>query len=181
MNAVSEPETNATTNEASGRRALPLLVVDASNVAFGSSGSVRKPCLATLMEVLSKIPSAGYEVRVLADASLRHRIDKREEYEELVRAGKILQTPAGRPADQFIAHLTKKRMLEGQKVLVLTNDMLREHSDLEALRVTFLLVDKGEVIFDPPLENMPVTRREAVTGFPASCVHTSLAVSEEVR
>jgi hypothetical protein len=151
MNAMSE-STSGTDSTTHGKRALPLVIVDASNVAFGNSGGVRRPTLAALNLVLEKIPGKDYEVRVLADASLRHRIDRREEYEALVRSGVILQTPAGRSADQFMAHLARKRRSEGQKVLILTNDLLRQNPDLEPLRATFLVVEEGEVIFDPPLE-----------------------------
>lgn len=163
MSAISE-STNQTDNTAAVGRARPLLIVDASNVAFGNSGLSRKPSLATLRVVLEKIPVERYEVKVLADASLRHRIDRKEEYEALVRSGVILQTPAGRTADQFMAHLARKRRFEGQRVLILTNDLLRQYLDLEPLRATFLMVEDGEVIFDPPLE--PASPVPSMEGLP---------------
>lgn len=151
MNAISgTTEKNSTNDKTTVGRAKPLLIVDASNVAFGNSGGGKKPCLAPLQDILREIPKGAYELKMIADASLRHRIDRREEYENLVRSGEVLQTPAGRSADQFMAQLARKRKAEGQKVQVLTNDLLREYPDLEPVRVTFLFVGDGEVVFDPP-------------------------------
>lgn len=129
---------------------MPLIIIDASNVAFGGSGGPGKAKLSLLLEVATQVATEGCELRIVADASLRHRIDDKQAYEGFVRAGFILQAPAGRSADQFIAHLARKRLAEGQQVHLLTNDLLRQLPDLEHLRVTFLVVDEKEVLFDPP-------------------------------
>ncbi|MGB7123390.1 MAG: hypothetical protein WBE40_00820 [Thermoplasmata archaeon] len=151
MNASTMDRTSADTERTHTKRVLPLVIVDASNVAFGGSHGGRKARLDLLLEVVSQIPGAGCEIKVVADASLRHRIDKREEYEGFVRDGFFLQAPAGRSADQFIALLAKKRQGEGQEVRVLTNDLFRQHPNLEPMRITFLEISDGEVVFDPPL------------------------------
>ena len=151
MSASTLDRTNEGTERTQPERDLPLVIVDASNVAFGGSHGGRRARLDLLVEVVSQIPRAGCELKVVADASLRHRIDKREEYEGLVGDGFFLQAPAGRSADQFIALLAKKRQTEGQQVRVLTNDLLRQYPNLESMRITFLEISVGEVVFDPPL------------------------------
>lgn len=154
MQATAKPETSTTAERTPTKRDVPLVILDASNVAFGGSGGERKARLSLLLEVTSQVPKAGCELKVVADASLRHRIDDKQAYEGFVRAGFILQAPAGRSADQFIAHLARKRLAEGQKVFLLTNDLLRQMPDLEDLRITFLVVSEQEVLFDPPLASL---------------------------
>jgi hypothetical protein len=155
--------TGAGTERAQPKRDLPLVVVDASNVAFGCSHGGRKARLDFLLNVVSQIPKAGCELKVVADASLRHRIDKREDYEAFVREGFFLQAPAGRSADQFIVLLVNKRQAEGQQVRVLTNDLLRQHPNLEPQRITFLEISEGEVVFDPPLQTLNPPRTPTET------------------
>lgn len=150
------------------RKMNPLLIVDASNVSFGTSYAKSRPMLSTLRAVLAMLPTANLEVKVIADASLRHKIDSREDYERIIRSGEVIQAPAGRSADQFIAHLARKRMANHQRVYILTNDLLRQWSDLESLRVTFLDVGGGEIIFDPPLEALSLNSIECTLETPVS-------------
>jgi hypothetical protein len=154
MRASATDRTCAGADRTEPKRDLPLVIVDASNVAFGGSHGGQKARLDLLLEVVSQVPKAGCELKVVADASLRHRIDKREEYEGFVRDGFFLQAPAGRSADQFIVLLVNKRQAEGQQVRILTNDLLRQHPGLEPMRITFLEVSEGEVVFDPPLGSL---------------------------
>ncbi len=154
MNEIKNAATRGMIEMMEDWKMNPLLIVDASNVAFGSTGAIRNPTLATLAEVLAMLPASNLEIRAIADASLRHKIDRREDYERLVQTGEVLQAPAGRSADQFIAQLARRRKAKGQKVYILTNDLLRQWSDLEQLRVTFLKIGEGEIIFDPPLETL---------------------------
>lgn len=162
MQAIAKPETSATADRTPAKRDLPLVILDASNIAFGGTGGERKARLSLLLEVASQVPKAGCELKIVADASLRHRIDDKQAYEGFVRAGFVLQAPAGRSADQFIAHLARKRLAEGQKVRLLTNDLLRQLPDLEHLRITFLVVSDGEVLFDPPLGTLAAPVETAV-------------------
>ena len=157
MEAIESASASNAIERSSAGSGLPLLIVDASNVAFGGPGESRKASLSLLLEVVSQIPKAGCELKAVADASLRHRIDEKQAYEGFVRSGFFLQAPAGRPADQFIALLARKRLSEGQRVHILTNDLLRQLPDLEQLRVTFLVVSKAEVLFDPPLASLSAT------------------------
>ncbi|MDG6934426.1 MAG: hypothetical protein JRN68_06975 [Nitrososphaerota archaeon] len=157
------------------RKMNPLLIVDASNVAFGTSYAKSRPMLSTLRGVLAMLPTANLDIKVIADASLRHKIDNREDYERIIRSGEVIQAPAGRSADQFIAHLARKRMANHQRVYILTNDLLRQWPDLESLRVTFLDVGGGEMIFDPPLEILPLNSIDRTLETPVS-EHTGLNV-----
>lgn len=156
MSAASKTSETPTSFETRGDSDPPLVIVDASNVALDGRSGGAKARLSFLLEVVSQIPEPTCEVIVIADASLRHRIDDREEYEKLVNSGVILQAPAGRSADRFAALLARRRRSMGQLVYVLTNDLLRENPDLGSLRVTFLETRDGEVIFDPPLSDLAV-------------------------
>lgn len=133
---------------------LPLVIVDASNVAFGLAGGKRRARFNLLAHVMAQLRPAGCEMKVVADASLRHRMDDPKRYEEYVRAGFILQAPAGRAADQFIRQLAEARRAKGQRVLVLSNDLFREMPEFHVERIAFLAVSEDEVLFDPALREV---------------------------
>jgi hypothetical protein len=80
------------------------------------------------------------------DASLRHAIDERGEYERMVEAGRIRQAPAGTNADYFI--LSFARELDAA---VVSNDRFREFADAfpEAReRVIRYMIVEGEVVLE---------------------------------
>ena len=160
MNAIRNATASGVTGTTEEGRMNTLLIVDASNVAFGNAGAMRTPILANLTEVLAMLTEADLEIKAIADASLRHKIDRREDYEQIIQLGRVIQAPAGRSADQFIAQLARKRKAEGQNAYILTNDLFRQCPDLEQFRVTFLMIAEREIIFDPPLETLLSTTRE---------------------
>ena len=51
------------------------------------------------MEALEKL---GYEPFPIADASLRHEIDEKEKFNDLLEEGTVQQVPSGTTADHFI-------------------------------------------------------------------------------
>jgi hypothetical protein len=100
-----------------GRKAL----VDGANVAHASESDAR---LRNIQLICSKLEEEGYEPIIVVDASLRHRIDERGEYERMVEAGEIRQTPAGTDADYFI--LSFARELDAA---IVSNDRFRDRID----------------------------------------------------
>lgn len=152
MNAMAEPATTSSSESPQPKPDLPLVIVDASNVAFGLEGGGRKARFRLLAHVMAQIPRTGCEMKVVADASLRHRMDDRRSYEEYIRAGFILQAPAGRSADQFIRQLAESRKAKGQRVLVLSNDLFRQLPGFQVDRIAFMAVGEEEVLFDPLLK-----------------------------
>ena len=87
---------------AGARRAL----VDGSNVAHSSEGD--RPRLANIIAIMDKLKEEGLEPIVVADAALRHQIDDRDGYEQLVERGCVHQAPAGTDADYFILSFARE-------------------------------------------------------------------------
>src|SRR3990172_1640732 len=103
------------------------VIVDASNVARSLRGEGR---LALLTSVLGYLSGLGYRVIAVADASLRHVIDRREEFERLVTDGPVVQAPAGASADEYISAVARRYVNAGRRVLIVSNDRF-----VEALRL----------------------------------------------
>lgn len=153
MNATIELNGTPNSKPPQSKTDLTLVIVDASNVAFGLDEGGRRARFRLLAHVMVQFPRASYEVKAVADASLRHRIDDKSSFEEYVREGFILQAPAGRSADSFIMQLAQSRRSRGQSVVLLSNDLFRQFPDFHAERIAFMAVGEREVIFDPPVKN----------------------------
>ena len=96
-----------------------IVLVDASNVAHSTEGE--QPRLSNILAVRDKLSEEGLEPIVVADAALRHQIDDRGGYEQLVDQGIVRQAPAGTDADYFI--LSFARELDAR---VVSNDRFRD-------------------------------------------------------
>jgi hypothetical protein len=132
------------TNERADADSTRTVIVDGSNVAHSSEGEVAS--LVNIELVRNKLAEEGYEAVVLADAALRHQIDRPEQFEKLVEEGIIRQAPAGTDADYFI--LSFARELDAD---VVSNDRFRDRQDAfpEARNrmIRFMIVN-GEVVFE---------------------------------
>jgi Zc3h12a-like Ribonuclease NYN domain len=101
------------------------VIVDASNVAhFGKDREGKKPSLDNLMKAIEALEKLGYEPFPIADASLRHEIDEKEKFNELLDNGKVQQVPSGTTADHFILNIA-----EEEDCKILSNDNFREYKD----------------------------------------------------
>ena len=121
-----------------------LVLVDGSNVAHSSEGEQAR--LANITAVCDKLRAEGYEPLVLVDAALRHQIDDRRAYEELVDAGVLRQAPAGTDADYFI--LSFARELDAS---IVSNDRFRDRQKAfpeAGRRLIRYMVVKGEVVLE---------------------------------
>jgi len=121
-----------------------LVLVDGSNVAHSSEGE--QPVLANIVAVCDKLREEGYDPVVVVDAALRHQIDDRSRYEQLVETGTIKQAPAGTDADYFI--LSFARELDAS---IVSNDRFRDRQKAfpdAARRLIRYMVVKGEVVFE---------------------------------
>ena len=96
-----------------------VALIDASNVAHSTEGD--RVRLANILAVRDKLVEDGYEPIIMADAALRHQIDDRAAYEQLVDDGVVKQAPAGTDADYFI--LSFARELDAQ---IVSNDRFRD-------------------------------------------------------
>lgn len=135
-----------------------VVLVDASNVAYGSTSPGATPSLKSLLKVLNDIRKPGRQVIALADASLRHKIDRKEEFEGLLADGVVTQVPAGTSADDFLWQLWKSHRAKGTRAVIVTNDRFpidraREDGITENPRIAVLPLG-DEVIFQPAIEEV---------------------------
>jgi hypothetical protein len=129
--------------DASGDADRRIALVDGANVAHSGEEGAR---LDNILRICEKLEVEGLDPIVVVDASLRHAIDERREYERLVEAGRIRQAPAGTNADYFI--LSFARELDAA---VVSNDRFREFAEAfpEAReRVIRYMIVAGEVVLE---------------------------------
>jgi hypothetical protein len=121
-----------------------VAIIDGSNVAHSTEGDAAH--LANILLVREKMEEEGYEPIVVVDAALRHQVDNRREYEEMVEEGTLRQAPAGTDADYFI--LSFARELDA---VVVSNDRFRDREKAfpEARdRVIRFMIVAGEVVLE---------------------------------
>jgi hypothetical protein len=119
-------------------------VVDASNVAHATEGGEAR--LANIELVQKKLREQGFEPLVVADAALRHKIDRSAEYERLISDGLVHQAPAGTDADYFI--LSFAREMDAR---ILSNDRFRDRArdfPQERERIIRYMIVQGEVVLE---------------------------------
>ncbi|MGH7467068.1 MAG: NYN domain-containing protein [Longimicrobiales bacterium] len=121
-----------------------MVIIDGSNVAHCSEGDTAR--LENIELVMRKLSELGYEPVVLADAALRHQIDRQREFEQLVDAGTIRQAPAGTDADFFILSFAREL-----GAAIVSNDQFRDR--LEAFpetrdQIIRYMIVNGEVVFE---------------------------------
>jgi hypothetical protein len=146
----------------------PVVLIDASNVAYGKSSGASQAKIENLRLVLAGIERAGLSAVALADASLRHKIDAKSELEAMFSSGMIEQVPSGTSADDFLWQLWKRHRSKGYFAYIVTNDRFptdraREEGFFENPRVTYMILG-GEVFFQPPIEQLasgPILGRSA--------------------
>ena len=92
--------------------------IDASNVGHGVD--LKTPTVDNIVLIKDKLREMGFEtIIIIADASLRHRIDDKKRFEELIDSGMISQAPAKTEADEFIIGFAKQKI-----GYIVTNDKL---------------------------------------------------------
>ena len=121
----------------------PIVLVDGSNVAHSTEGE--KAQLANILAVREKMAEEGFEPVVVVDAALRHQIDDRAGYEQLVDNGVVRQAPAGTDADYFI--LSFARELDAR---IVSNDRFRDRlgafPDAADRLIRYMIVEKEVVL-----------------------------------
>lgn len=119
------------------------VIIDASNVAHYGKRADAKPRLKNISSSIEALKKLGYEVIIIADASLRHEIDEKESFNQLLDDGKVQQVPSGTTADHYILKLA-----EEEDAKILSNDVFREYfdefQDINSRRIPYQLKD-GEI------------------------------------
>jgi hypothetical protein len=120
------------------------VLVDGSNVAHFTEGN--GPRLQNILLVMAKLRNDGFEPLIVADAALRHQIDDKAQYEQLIESGVVYQAPAGTDADYFILSFAREK-----DARILTNDRFRDLARKFAKErdrvIRFMIVD-GSVVLE---------------------------------
>ena len=136
----------------------PLIIVDASNTAYGNGMGSSKPSLRFLNIVIEELKRSGIKTIFVADATLRHKITEQEDFESLLNHETVIQVPARTSADDYIWLMAKLYHKDGRRVSIVTNDLFPIHKGQNDKitgieRMTFMFAD-DRVIFQPPLEEL---------------------------
>lgn len=111
------------------------VVIDAANVAHYEKGD-GKPKLENIIAVSEFLLSRGDDILIMADASLKHEIDNKKDYEAFINEGFIDEVPKGNNADHFILNIA-----EEENAKIISNDFFREFQDefkdLKSRRIPF--------------------------------------------
>ncbi|MDR3223267.1 MAG: Zc3h12a-like ribonuclease [Methanobrevibacter sp.] len=120
------------------------VVIDASNVASFGKKEGSKAKLDYLFSAINALKKRSDEFAIIADASLRHNIDNKEEYISLVENDTIEEVETGNNADHFILILA-----ENEHAKILSNDHFRdfadEFHDINNMRIPFSF-ENNEII-----------------------------------
>jgi hypothetical protein len=142
-----------------GTNGRVVVLVDVSNVAYGSAVKGAKPQISYIERVLEHLASLSVRVVAIADATLRHTIDQPEKLEGMFSAGTVHQVPAATSADDSLWELWKRYTRQGQRAYILTNDKFpNERNAKESIvtwspRIAHLFVG-GELVLNPAIESL---------------------------
>jgi hypothetical protein len=124
-----------------------LMIVDITNILNLDKDQNHELKFKNILKVHRAVFSLGYEPVMIADASMRYHVDDKNLYEELINNGKIIQSPAGIKADEYILEVAKS-----ENCKFLTNDKFEEYWDefgldwIKKNRVTCLFFNNKFII-----------------------------------
>ena len=121
------------------------VVVDASNVAHHIKSEDSKPQMANILAAVKALEESEDEFVIIADASLRHEIDNKEEFDKLLENDNVEEVPPGNDADHFILDIAYS-----EKAKILSNDKFRNYADefknINSFRIPFT-IKNGRLFF----------------------------------
>ncbi|MDR2830129.1 MAG: Zc3h12a-like ribonuclease [Methanobrevibacter sp.] len=124
------------------------IIVDASNVASFGKKKGSKAKLEYLLSTMNALEERYDDIIIIADASLKHNIDDKERYVELVENNIIEEVEAGSHADHIILNLAEK-----EHAKILSNDHFREFTnefhDINHMRIPFSFENDKIVLKEP--------------------------------
>ena len=128
-----------------------IAIIDVSNVAFDNVPMRQKASYDQVVSAETYYKNKGFEVVLIADASLRHKIDNVDEFQSKINKCEIEQSPKGIRADEYILKLAKEKY---PNAIIVTNDtfsdekLLRDYSTIITNRGRFqrFKVHKGEFV-----------------------------------
>ena len=133
-----------------------IVLVDGSNVAHSTEGEQAQ--LANILAVRQKLTEEGLEPVVVVDAALRHQIDDRAGYEQLVDQGVVRQAPAGTDADYFILSFAREldaRIVSNDRF----RDRLKDFPDAADRLIRYMIVENEVVLERRTSRRVPGQRK----------------------
>ncbi|MGV9002679.1 NYN domain-containing protein [Flavobacterium sp.] len=131
------------------------VLIDGSNVAHNSNSNNRSDAkLCNLITMVKFLKKRGFQdITIIADASLRHKVTDKENFQELEKEARYYVAPAETTADSFLLALVKSN-----HSLLVSNDVFREYrlrdpwvaANIDYFRLTFLVKDNDVIM--PELE-----------------------------
>ncbi|MFN0033142.1 MAG: NYN domain-containing protein [Flavobacteriales bacterium] len=105
------------------------IVIDGSNVAHNSKGDKQSvPTVQNMIDLVKALKKKGFErVKVISDASLKHKLSDKEKLDTLKELCEYGEAPAERPADIFIINYVKIH-----HCLLVSNDQYAEWKHLDS-------------------------------------------------
>ena len=130
-----------------------VAVLDASNIVLhGPKPKKNVGRIENLLLVMKKLQDKGFKVIAVADASLRHKVDRPDVLEKMIEKGKVYQAPAGTPADYFLLSIADR-----EYGIVISNDVFKEWKDMfpwvrDRYRVVRYMIAGNEVYLYPDIK-----------------------------
>lgn len=124
------------------------ILVDTSNVAFTNHNRPgEKGSFENIEKMCDYLTSLGFKPVMIADATLRYKIDQPDRLDRLEKKNQIHQAPATTQADYFILQLAEQENLP-----IISDDAYRDRARefpraVHHYRVPFMIVD-GTVVVD---------------------------------
>lgn len=127
------------------------IIVDGSNIAFFHRNPKKEPKFENIQLIIKILKETANDYPVdfliIVDASLRHRINKKEKLEVLERTGTIVQCPRNHQADDFIIEFAQKHP---ENTIIISNDSFREY-ETDGLVICNFVIIFNEIIIKPNL------------------------------
>ena len=112
---------------------IKKIVIDGANVVQFTHNRNDEPEIKNLIPLFKWLEEVNVQhriqIEIIVDSTLRRVIDKKDQYEYLLRYGVLKQVPATTTADAFIVKMVEKYQKE---ILVISNDLFRDFSELKA-------------------------------------------------
>lgn len=112
------------------------IIIDASNIAHYKNEGNSKAKLSNIISAVKALEKGDHDFVIIADASLRHNIDEKDNFIKLVNDDIIDEVPVGTIADHFILELADE-----EDAKILSNDKFRdfasEFPDIKSMRIPF--------------------------------------------
>lgn len=131
------------------------VVIDGSNVAHNSAGNTDgKVLISNIIIMVKELQRRGFtDITVITDASLKHRVEDKENLIDLKEIATCLEAPAETSADIFIIQYVKH-----DHCLLVSNDVFREWKiidpwiaqNIDYYRIAFMI--KGDKVLLPDLD-----------------------------